>query len=209
MFLFRSRSIINSCSVLMEPFVRPVLSISIRDIDVEISTWCSFLLHLFARFCKVEMSTSGCPLLFRAVTYLRLKRTRIFLYLIVLWPLLLTVKAHRWYPFWFQIFGAFLAWETRHVSIPALNDSKYVGMSVYNVVLMCVMGAAISFVLSDQQNYSFGIISVFILFCSTITVCLVFVPKVSSANSASSVPCSSIGCGGLEPHIALGYGSRC
>lgn len=77
-----------------------------------------------------------------------------------------------------QIFGAFLAWETRHVSIPALNDSKYVGMSVYNVVLMCVMGAAISFVLSDQQNYSFGIISVFILFCSTITVCLVFVPKV-------------------------------
>lgn len=83
------------------------------------------------------------------------------------------------YVFWLQIFGAFLAWETRHVSIPALNDSKYVGMSVYNVVLMCIMGAAISFVLSDQQNYSFGIISIFILFCSTITVCLVFVPKVS------------------------------
>lgn len=83
------------------------------------------------------------------------------------------------------MFGAFLAWETRHVSIPALNDSKYVGMSVYNVVLMCVMGAAISFVLSDQQNYSFGIISVFILFCSTITVCLVFVPKVSTKEPIS------------------------
>ncbi|CAG2178103.1 unnamed protein product, partial [Oppiella nova] len=26
-------------------------------------------------------------------------------------------------------FGIFLAWETRHVSIPALNDSKYIGMS--------------------------------------------------------------------------------
>ncbi len=65
------------------------------------------------------------------------------------------------------------------MSIPALNDSKYVGMSVYNVVLMCVMGAAISFVLSDQQNFFFGIISFFILFCSTTTVCLVFVPKVS------------------------------
>lgn len=25
------------------------------------------------------------------------------------------------------IFGAFLAWETRNVSIPALNDSKHVG----------------------------------------------------------------------------------
>ena len=25
------------------------------------------------------------------------------------------------------VFGAFLAWETRKVSIPALNDSKYIG----------------------------------------------------------------------------------
>jgi 7 transmembrane sweet-taste receptor of 3 GCPR. len=76
------------------------------------------------------------------------------------------------------MFGAFLAWETRHVSIPALNDSKYVGMSVYNVVLMCIMGAAISFVISDKQDASFVIISLFILFCTTATLCLVFVPKV-------------------------------
>ncbi|XP_022240453.1 gamma-aminobutyric acid type B receptor subunit 2-like [Limulus polyphemus] len=74
-------------------------------------------------------------------------------------------------------FGCFLAWETRHVSIPALNDSKYVGMSVYNVVIMCVIGAAISFVLRDKQDAAFVIISVFIIFCSTTTLCLVFVPK--------------------------------
>lgn len=72
-----------------------------------------------------------------------------------------------------------MAWETRHVSIPALNDSKYVGMSVYNVVLMCIMGAAVSFVLSDEQNAAFVLISVFTIFCATITLCLVFVPKVS------------------------------
>lgn len=77
-----------------------------------------------------------------------------------------------------QAFGCFLAWETRHVSIPALNDSKYVGMSVYNVVIMCSIGAAISFVLRDQQDAAFIIISVFIIFCSTTTLCLVFVPKV-------------------------------
>lgn len=71
-----------------------------------------------------------------------------------------------------------MAWETRHVSIPALNDSKYVGMSIYNVVMMCVMGAAISFVLSDKQDASFLIISVFIIFCTTATLFLVFVPKV-------------------------------
>ncbi|XP_044007907.1 gamma-aminobutyric acid type B receptor subunit 2 isoform X2 [Aphidius gifuensis] len=76
-----------------------------------------------------------------------------------------------------MIFGAFLAWETRHVSIPALNDSKYVGMSVYNVVIMCITGAAISFVLADKQDTMFIMLSVFIIFCSTATLCLVFVPK--------------------------------
>ncbi|XP_054162297.1 gamma-aminobutyric acid type B receptor subunit 2-like [Oppia nitens] len=74
-------------------------------------------------------------------------------------------------------FGIFLAWETRHVSIPALNDSKYIGMSVYNVVIMCVIGAGLSFVLRDQQDAAFVIISIFIIFCSTATLCLVFVPK--------------------------------
>ena len=50
------------------------------------------------------------------------------------------------------MFGAFLAWETRNVQIPALNDSKYVGMSVYNVFIMCVLGVAISFVLNEDQG---------------------------------------------------------
>lgn len=78
----------------------------------------------------------------------------------------------------FQIFGAFLAWETRHVSIPALNDSKHIGLSVYNVLIMCIMGAAIALVLSDRRDAVFILISVFIIFCTTATLCLVFVPKV-------------------------------
>ncbi|XP_038053472.1 gamma-aminobutyric acid type B receptor subunit 2-like [Patiria miniata] len=77
-----------------------------------------------------------------------------------------------------MIFGLFLAWETRHVSIPALNDSKYIGSSVYNVVIMCVLGVALSSVITDNPNASYGLVSVFILFCSTVTLCLVFVPKV-------------------------------
>ena len=66
------------------------------------------------------------------------------------------------------------------MQIPALNDSKYVGMSVYNVTIMCVLGVAISSVLYEQQNASFLLISVFIIFCTTGTLCLVFVPKVGS-----------------------------
>lgn len=65
-----------------------------------------------------------------------------------------------------------------HVFIPR-PARQYVGMSVYNVVIMCSIGAAISFVLRDHQDAAFIIISVFIIFCSTTTLCLVFVPKVS------------------------------
>ncbi|KAL8614388.1 hypothetical protein ACOMHN_007726 [Nucella lapillus] len=75
-------------------------------------------------------------------------------------------------------FGCFLAWETRQVSIPALNDSKYIGLSVYNVVIMCTCGAAVTFLIQDQPTHSFLILAVFILFATTATLCLVFVPKI-------------------------------
>lgn len=91
-----------------------------------------------------------------------------------------------------QLFGCFLAWETRNVSIPALNDSKYIGMSVYNVGIMCIIGAAVSFLTRDQPNVQFCIVALVIIFCSTITLCLVFVPKVSvyagQAGASVSAP---------------------
>lgn len=52
-------------------------------------------------------------------------------------------------------------------------------MSVYNVVIMCVIGGAVSFILEDEQDVSYVIISIFIVFCTTGTLCLVFVPKVT------------------------------
>ena len=33
------------------------------------------------------------------------------------------------------VFGVFLAWETRAVTIPALNDSRYIGQYVYFAIL--------------------------------------------------------------------------
>ncbi|EDW39579.1 GL15283 [Drosophila persimilis] len=33
------------------------------------------------------------------------------------------------------VVGVYMAWETRHVKIPALNDSQYIGVSVYSVVI--------------------------------------------------------------------------
>ena len=46
------------------------------------------------------------------------------------------------------------------------------------MLIMCIMGAAIALVLADRRDAVFILISVFIIFCTTGTLCLVFVPKV-------------------------------
>ena len=49
------------------------------------------------------------------------------------------------------LFGLFLAWETRNVTIPALNDSKYIRMSVYNVVVLSIIGAIVAIALGGTR----------------------------------------------------------
>ena len=51
-------------------------------------------------------------------------------------------------------------------------------MSLYNVVLLSTTTAVVSYFLQDQHERSYILTSVFILLCVTITLCLVFVPKV-------------------------------
>lgn len=69
------------------------------------------------------------------------------------------------------------------MKIPALNDSRYVGLSVYNVVILSVVGVPAVFMIEHAQNVTFALTAVFILFCTTVTLCLVFVPKVNTTLS--------------------------
>ena len=80
------------------------------------------------------------------------------------------------------LFGVFLAWETRNVTIPALNDSKYIGMSVYNVVILSSIGATVSMVLKKTQYYELlhVLVSVVVLLSTTVTLTMVFLPKVNT-----------------------------
>ncbi|CAF0950331.1 unnamed protein product [Rotaria sp. Silwood1] len=90
--------------------------------------------------------------------------------------------------FWFLVlisykgllmsYGSFLSWTTRHVTIPALNDSRYIGLSVYIVFICCTLGSLVVFIPSEQIQFSYCLISFFIVICTTVTVCLVFVPKI-------------------------------
>ncbi|XP_031551281.1 gamma-aminobutyric acid type B receptor subunit 2-like [Actinia tenebrosa] len=76
------------------------------------------------------------------------------------------------------LFGSFLAWETRNVTIPALNDSKFIGISIYNVLVLSSVGVGITMIIDGNPDARFMITGLFIIFCTSITLCLVFVPKI-------------------------------
>jgi gamma-aminobutyric acid type B receptor len=76
--------------------------------------------------------------------------------------------------------GVYMAWETRHVKIPVLNDSKYIGISVYGAVITSVSVVVFANILADKVTVSFIIIATIVLTSTTATLCLVFVPKMSA-----------------------------
>ncbi|XP_069119655.1 gamma-aminobutyric acid type B receptor subunit 1-like isoform X3 [Argopecten irradians] len=76
------------------------------------------------------------------------------------------------------LFGIFLAYETRSVKLKQVNDSRFVGMSIYNVVVLCVITAPITLIISNQQDASFAFVALAILLCSFLSMGLIFVPKI-------------------------------
>lgn len=77
------------------------------------------------------------------------------------------------------IVGVYMAWETRHVKISALNDSQYIGFSVYGAVITSVSVVVLANLISDQVTLAFIIITSIILTSTTATLCLVFLPKMN------------------------------
>ncbi|XP_060600012.1 gamma-aminobutyric acid type B receptor subunit 1-like [Ruditapes philippinarum] len=75
-------------------------------------------------------------------------------------------------------FGAFLAWETRHVKIQALNDSHQIGLCLYNVVILSAVGLTLSLLLADQEVMMYGITSGCLIIGTTLTQVVIFIPKI-------------------------------
>lgn len=78
------------------------------------------------------------------------------------------------------VFGLFLAYETRSVKLRQLNDSKLVGMCIYNVAIMCFITGPVSLVnlMRQQANYHYLFVSITIIFCCSLSMILIFIPKV-------------------------------
>ena len=79
------------------------------------------------------------------------------------------------------IFGVFLAWETRNVHHPALNDSKNIALAVYNVFMFSFLGFVVTFAVEYPSLRS--LINRSVVFAGTTsTICLLFVPKVRTIS---------------------------
>ncbi|XP_031781803.1 gamma-aminobutyric acid type B receptor subunit 2 isoform X2 [Nasonia vitripennis] len=77
------------------------------------------------------------------------------------------------------VVGVYMAWETRHVKIPALNDSQYIGMSVYSVVITSGIVVVLANLMSDQATLAFVTITSLILASTTSTLALLFLPQLA------------------------------
>ena len=67
----------------------------------------------------------------------------------------------------------------RNINVPALNDSYYVGLSIYNVVLCSVVATPLSLLITQNLNVTYALVAGFELFCTTSTLMMLFFPKVS------------------------------
>ena len=59
-----------------------------------------------------------------------------------------------------------------------INDSRLVGMSIYNVAILCIITGPVTMVISDQHNATFAFVALANVFCCFLSMALVFVPKV-------------------------------
>ena len=78
------------------------------------------------------------------------------------------------------IFGLFLAYESRNVKYLYINDSRFVSIAMYIVVILIGIGAPLSLVFAGQRliDPAYGVAAVMIVTACTSCLLILYVPKV-------------------------------
>ncbi|VDM46542.1 unnamed protein product [Toxocara canis] len=77
------------------------------------------------------------------------------------------------------VFGLLLAYESRNLKLRYVNDSRFVGLAIYNVaILSLVTGPVVTLLIRSQADANFAFVSVTVLLCIYISLGLVFIPKI-------------------------------
>ncbi|KAH3795721.1 hypothetical protein DPMN_149279 [Dreissena polymorpha] len=101
-------------------------------------------------------------------------------------------------------FGAFLSWETRQVHIEALNDSKTIGICVYNVVILSAVELLLSLLLKNKPIELHGVSSVCLFAGTFVSKMLIFLPKMLAVyRNPNATPPTALNLESLTPsHLA-------
>ena len=76
------------------------------------------------------------------------------------------------------LFGLWLAIRVRKIRVPGLNDSRYIVMSIYQVVLVSVLVILVSVIISDKPIPFYAFVSFCFLYLVCAVLSLLFVPRV-------------------------------
>lgn len=71
------------------------------------------------------------------------------------------------------------------VKIAALNDSQYIGMCIYNVAVLSLLGVVLAFALTDQVDLAYIFTCGTIILGTTSTQLIIFIPKVRGKSRTS------------------------
>ncbi|XP_065899508.1 gamma-aminobutyric acid type B receptor subunit 2-like isoform X2 [Dysidea avara] len=73
--------------------------------------------------------------------------------------------------------GLFLAFETRKVKYLALNESRFIAMSVYGAVVVSIALTPIGFLLENFPTIQYAVMGMMMLLSITLILALLFIPK--------------------------------
>ncbi|KAH9508643.1 hypothetical protein Btru_049498 [Bulinus truncatus] len=76
------------------------------------------------------------------------------------------------------LFGTFLAIQTRNVSFPELNDSKWIALCIYHVIVLAPVSVVVVMATEDKPEINYALESSMMFLVTTMTQCLIFFPKI-------------------------------
>ena len=81
------------------------------------------------------------------------------------------------------LIGSVLAYRIRNVWVPAMNDSRFIGLTIYTTTLLSGMYLALSPFLQDRYDVHVVFTSLIVWFAITVCLVALFVPKIHAIVS--------------------------
>ncbi|XP_013407592.1 gamma-aminobutyric acid type B receptor subunit 2 [Lingula anatina] len=98
------------------------------------------------------------------------------------------ICSSRYFPVWIAciyiykglilLYGTYLSWTIRHVTLPAMNDARYIILSTYTVVVCGGAATSLAAILDQWPDAVYLSIIGGVFISTTATLCVVFVPKI-------------------------------